>query len=181
MKNPFRSRWLTCTCILNRRIGTQKPTTWIKLPWSISSFTKFSARPIASIVNQVIHNTPPSTTTGTQTPQTVTPRLAALRQASLRLSATTAIAPITDTPAIPQRPNYTIASTGGTRTVAASKIGLPTVLHVMLCLSQYLAADVPIGQQKVLHIEKSNTRLTAGARTTKIYCFCFRNTSVQGF
>ena len=35
------------------------------------------------------------------------------------------------------------------------EIGLSTVLLVMLCLSHQLAADVPIGQQKVLNIEKA--------------------------
>ena len=83
-----------------------------------------SVRPNPSIVNQVIHNSPPVTTTGTQTPPTVTPRLSALRQISQRLSATTATAPITDTPVIPQRPNYTMSSNGGTRTVAASSNAL---------------------------------------------------------
>ena len=41
-------------------------------------------------------------------------------------------------------------------------IGLPTVLLLMLCLSQYLAGDVPNGQQKVRHIEKSVHRLNYG-------------------
>ena len=84
-----------------------------------------SVLPNASNVSQVIFNTPPSTTTGTQTPPTVmTQGLSTFRQASLHLTTTIASSPITDTLVILQRQNYTTASTDGTKTVAASSYAL---------------------------------------------------------
>ena len=66
-------------------------------------------------------------------------RRAAVQVHQLRASTPSTPTTIMDTPRMPQRPIYAAAGRGarGVTFTSSSKIWLPTVLHLMLCLSQY--------------------------------------------